>query len=270
MEPIQVSLEKVFRFTETVRTFRFRFPAGKWVPFKAGQFCMVHIPPKEASDLALPGASAGVWGPSEEALSKDASSILGRRTGPPIKTAKKAYSICSAPFEEGYVDLCVKRVEGGYATNWFWQLTEGDAVTLTVPYGGFIIHEPLDYDPVFVATGTGLAPLRSMIKTLLRNGFQRSILLIFGVRYENEILYEDEFRDLEKRHSNFRFIPTISRPREWKGETGYVQETLRKQVADPHGKRIYVCGLVPMIEAVEKAASEIGFDKKAVYFEKYV
>lgn len=233
MEPIQVSLEKVFRFTETVRTFRFRFPAGKWVPFKAGQFCMVHVP-KEG------------------------------------KPAKKAYSICSAPFEEGYVDLCVKRVEGGYATNWFWQLTEGDAVTLTVPYGGFIIHEPLDYDPVFVATGTGLAPLRSMIKTLLRNGFQRSILLIFGVRYENEILYEDEFRDLEKRHSNFRFIPTISRPREWKGETGYVQETLRKQVADPHGKRIYVCGLVPMIEAVEKAASEIGFDKKAVYFEKYV
>lgn len=233
LAPVQTKLEKIFDLTSTVRTFRLRFPEGKWIPFKAGQFCMVHVP-KEG------------------------------------KILKKPYSICSAPFEAGYLDLCIKLVEGGYTTNWFWKLKEGTEIPVTIPYGGFLIKEPIDYDFVFVATGTGIAPLRSMIKSLLRDGCQRQIILIFGVRYENEILYQDEFRQLEKEHKNFRFISTISRPKNWTGEIGYVQEKLKKYVTDPKGKQIYVCGLVPMIEAVQTAATEIGFDKKTVHFEKYV
>lgn len=233
LEPIKTRLEKIFQLTPSVRTFRFRFPEGKWISFKAGQFCMVQVPKGD-------------------------------------KPLKKAYSICSAPFETGTIDLCIKLVEGGYATNWFWTLKEGDAVTITIPYGGFVIKEPLDYDFVFVATGTGLTPLRSMIMTLLRDGFRRNMTLIFGVRHENEILYESQFRELERAHSNFKFIPTISRPKDWKGEVGYVQDKLKKYVTDPAGKQIYVCGLIPMIEAVQKAAEEIGFDKKQVHFEKYV
>src|SRR5262249_22939189 len=158
----------------------------------------------------------------------------------------------------------------GYATNWFWTLKEGDEVTVTLPYGGFVIKEPVDDDIIFVATGTGLAPLRSMAETLLRDGCQRQMTMIFGVRHENENLYHDELRRLEKDHPNFKFIPTISRPKEWKGEVGYVQDKLKKYVTDPAGKQIYVCGLIPMIEAVQKAAEEIGFDKKRVHFEKYV
>ncbi|HEX5035573.1 MAG TPA: FAD-binding oxidoreductase [bacterium] len=234
LEPVTTKLEKIFDLTPTVRTFRLRFPEGKWIPFKAGQFCMVHVPKNGEKPL------------------------------------KKAYSICSSPFETGYLDLCIKLVEGGFATNWFWTLKEGDPITVTIPYGGFVLKEPVENDLVFVATGTGLAPLRSMLRVLLRDGFQKPILLIFGVRYENEVLYSDEFRELEKKHSNFKFIPTISRPKAWKGEVGYVQEKLKKYVIDPAGKQIYVCGLVPMIEAVQKAAEEIGFDKKQVHFEKYV
>ena len=236
LEPVKTRLEKIFHLTSTVRTFRFRFPEGQWKPFKAGQFCMVHVPD-----------------PSQESGFK-----------------KRAYSVCSAPFETGYIDLCVKLVEGGHATNWFWTLKEGDEVTISMPYGGFLLQEPVDYDPIFIATGTGLTPLRSMIKTLLKDGCQKQITLIFGVRHENEILYEEEFRALEKAHSNFRFLPTISRPKEWKGDAGYVQDQLKKYVKTPQGKHIYLCGLVPMINAVEAAAAEIGFDKKQVHFEKYV
>lgn len=237
--PLSTTLGKIFHLTDTVRTFRLRFPEGRWVPFKAGQFCMVHVPKGEHDDKPL----------------------------------KKAYSICSAPFETGYLDLCIKLVEGGFATNWFWTLKEGDSVTITIPYGGFVLKEPIEDDLIFIATGTGIAPLRSMAKVLLRNGFRKTILLVFGVRYEDEILYEEEFRELEKKHPNFKFIPTISRPRHpetWKGEIGYVQEKLKKYASDPKGKQIYVCGLVPMIEAVQKTAEEIGFDKKRVHFEKYV
>ncbi len=239
LQPIVTRLDKIFELSPTVRTFRLVFPEGTRPSFKAGQFCMIHVPPS-------PGDP------------------------PDKKVLKKAYSICSAPFEEGYLDLCIKLVEGGFTTNWFWKLEKGTEITLTIPYGGFLIHEPIDYDFVFVATGTGLAPLRSMIKTLLHDGCQKEIMLIFGVRYENEVLYSDEFRQLEKQHPNFRFIPTISRPEKWTGEKGYVQDQLKKHITSPQNKRIYVCGLVPMIEAVEKAAAEIGFDKKQIHFEKYV
>lgn len=234
LEPVTTKLEKIFTLSDTVRTFRLRLPEGKWIPFKAGQFCMVQVP-KEGD-----------------------------------KPLKKAYSICSSPFETGYLDLCIKLVEGGFATNWFWTLKVGDDVTVTLPYGGFVLKEPVENDLVLIATGTGLAPLRSMLRVLLRDGFQKPITLIFGVRYENEVLYSDEFRDLEKKHANFKFIPTISRPKDWKGEVGYVQEKLKKYFTDPTRKQIYVCGLVPMIEAVQKTAEEIGFDKKQVHFEKYV
>jgi len=233
LEPITTNLEKIFDLTPTVKTFRLRFPQDKWVPFKAGQFCMVQVPKDD-------------------------------------KPIKKAYSICSAPFEEGYIDLCIKLVEGGFATNWFWNQREGTKIAVTIPYGGFLIKEPLNYDPVFVATGTGLAPLRSMIKTLFKNGCDRQITLIFGVRYENELLYPEEWAELERKYKNFKFIPTISRPKSWTGEVGYVQDKLKKYITNPQGKEIYVCGLVPMIEGVQKAAEEIGFDKKKIHFEKYV
>ena len=236
LEPIATRLEKIFDLTPTVKTFRLRLPQEKRVSFKAGQFCSIHIP----------------------------------REG---KTLRKPYSICSAPFETGYVDLCIKRVEGGFATQWFWERKVGDEVVLTIPYGGFLIKEPVDYDPVFIATGTGIAPLRGMILTLYHDRLLpagREAWLIFGVRHDDELLYDDDWKRLAAEHKNFHYIPTVSRPKEWKGEAGYVQEKLKKYITDPKGKQIYICGLIPMIEAVRQAAIEIGFDEKQIHFEKYV
>ena len=236
LEPITTKLERIFELTPTVRTFRLRFPEGKWAPFKPGQFCSIHIPG-------------------------------------PDKVHRKPYSICSAPHEKGYIDLCIKLVEGGQATHWFWEKKVGDEIVITLPYGGFLIKEPIDYDFVFIATGTGITPLRSMILTLFHDRLlpaEKNVWLIFGVRHENEILYDNEWKQLATRHKNFNYIPTVSRPKQWQGEVGYVQEKLKKFVPDPKGKQIYVCGLVPMITAVEQAAQEVGFDKSHVHFEKYV
>lgn len=235
LEHYTTTLEKIFHLTPTVRTFRLRYPGGKGFSFKPGQFCMVDVP---AGD----------------------------------KIKKKAYSIASPPHELEYIDLCVKLVEEGLATHWFWSLKEGDSVDLGGPYGGFVLPDPIETDLVFVATGTGLAPFRSMIRTLYQeaSSFDRQASLIFGVRYEDEILYHDEWCDLAKANDSFQYIPTISRPKDWGGQVGYVQEALKKHMLSPSGKQIYICGLIPMIEAVEKAALEIGCDPKQIHFEKYV
>ena len=188
------------------------------------------------------------------------------------KIRKKAYSIASAPYESEYLDLCIKLVEGGLATNWFWSLKEGDTVSLGGPYGNFILPSDITHDLIFVATGTGLAPFRSMLRQLYheRPDFERDIWLIFGVRYEDQILYHEDWLDLAKSRRTFHYIPTISRPNKWKGKVGYVQERFAEIIKDPSNKQLYACGLIPMIEAVEKTAVDIGFDLKQIHFEKYV
>ncbi len=233
IEHYTTTLAKIFHLTPSVRTFQLAFPDGKGFAFQPGQFCMVEVPTEG-------------------------------------KTKKKAYTICSSPDQKESLELCVKLVEGGLATNWFWTLQEGDAVNLGGPYGDFVLPDPVESDLIFVATGTGLTPFCSMLDSLAARDFENEVWLIFGVRHEDEILYHDKWLALEKKFSNFHYIPTISRPKSWDGEVGYVQEKLKKHITDPAGKQLYACGLVPMIEGVEQAALEIGFDKKQIHYEKYV
>lgn len=235
IEHYTTTLERIFHLTPTVRTFRVRFPDGKGFHFEPGQFCMVDVPDGD-------------------------------------KIKKKAYSIASPPSQTEYLDLCVKLVDGGLATTWFWSLKEGDSVHLGGAYGNFVVTPPVQNDLVFIATGTGLAPFRSMLHTIFRDdqSCDYNIWLIFGVRYEDEILYDDEWQAFAEAHPNFHYIPTISRPKDWDGEVGYVQEKLKKYITAPNGKQFYVCGLIPMIEDVEKTAIAMGCDLKQIHVEKYV
>ncbi len=234
IEHQSATVEKIWKLTPTVRTFRMRYTSGQGFSFKSGQFSMIEVPDGE-------------------------------------KIKKKAYSIASSPFETEYVDLCVKLVEGGLATTWFWSLNEGDQVRLAGPYGKFVLPEPIENDLIFIATGTGIAPFRSMIRNVYHENpqYDGEIWLIFGVRYEDEILYDDEWKALAAQYPNFHYVPTISRPKEWSGEQGYVQEKLKKYISSPEGKQIYVCGLSPMVNAVQETALGMGFDDKQVHFEKY-
>ena len=92
---------------------------------------------------------------------------------------------------------------------------------------------------------------------------------IFGNRYEDEILYQKEFEQMEKEHPNFRNIFTVSRPKTWKGESEYVQFVLKKHVKDHQDKHIYICGVKVMIDHVLEIAHEIGFQKEQIFYEKY-
>ncbi|MBI2081984.1 MAG: FAD-dependent oxidoreductase [Deltaproteobacteria bacterium] len=242
LEPITATLEQVVDLTPTVKHFKIGFPRGNRPTFQAGQFCSIHIPE--------------ICG-------------LDSKTGKPLR---RAYSIASPPHEEGFVDLCIKRVEGGPATNWLWQQEEGASVLVSIPYGKFLMKEPVNYTPVFVATGTGIAPLRSMLFDLYyKKGLAtgQEVWLIFGVRHDDEILYQDEWKKLEKDHKEFHFIPTVSRPKKWPGEVGYVQDKLKKFITDPMGKEIYICGLGAMVKAVQETALSIGFKKEQIHFERY-
>ena len=227
------TLERIEVLTPSVRSFFLRLPTGQKLEFAPGQFVSVHL------------SKAG-------------------------KTIRKPYSIASPPIDPTLLELCIKRVEGGFVSNTFFSFAPGATIPIDGPDGVFILKKPVDSDLFFIGTGTGIAPLRSMIQWLFHIGFSREVFLLFGVRNENEILYEKEFRKLEENHSHFHFIPTISRPVHWKGEKGYVQEKLEALIGNPDGKRVYICGLSAMVNGVREKLKSIGFDRKEIAYEKYV
>ncbi len=186
------------------------------------------------------------------------------------KVIRRAYSIASPPRMKDHLDLCLKLVPTGKVTPWFWTFKGGERFQVHGPLGKFVLPDEISFDIVFVATGTGIAPFRSMIPTILTGGLKRNVWLLFGVRYDNMIPYNDEWLALAKKYPNFTYIPTISRPRpEWKGETEYVQTKIPKFFSNPEGKRVYICGLNEMIQAVQDACFAQGYQKEQIYFERY-
>ena len=228
------TVEKITPLGADLKHFKLAFAPGAAFDFEAGQFANVILPAPEAG-----------------------------------KTIKRSYSIASPPFWKGYIDLCLKLVKGGYATNYFWSLKEGDTLQIQAPLGRFTVRQPLPKTLIYVSTGTGIAPFRSMIHDLLAKGTPNEIWNIFGNRYEDEILYREEFEELARKHLNFKNVFTVSRPKTWKGEHEYVQFMLKKYIASPQDKLLFICGLTNMIQAVEKAALEIGFEKTQILYEKY-
>jgi ferredoxin-NADP reductase len=150
------------------------------------------------------------------------------------KTQTRAYSIASAASGNRF-DLCVNRVEGGFFSNYLVDLPIGESVQVHGPHGHFILKTPVT-DSIFVATGTGIAPMRGFTQWLFPEegeaaGADRSegrhIWLVYGTRHESEIYYRDYFERLASEHENFHYVTTLSRAdEEWTGKHGYVQEHL--------------------------------------------
>lgn len=186
------------------------------------------------------------------------------------KPHKKSYSIASSPSLGKKIELCIKRVEGGFVSNWFFGLKEGDVIRTSLPYGVFTVREPWEENLVFVGTGTGVAPLRGMIKRLYEQNCQKQIWLIFGNRLETDILYDNEWRQLEKEKKNFHYIPTVSRSASWTGEKIYVQEIVKKVFAGKtSGLDFYGCGLVPMCQQLKQTLLEMNIPKEKIHFEQF-
>src|ERR1019366_6113514 len=156
-----------------------------------------------------------------------------RATTPDGDEMTRAYSIASSPSENGHFAFCLNRVQDGFMSNYLCSLDEGAKVAFQGPFGDFILRPPLR-DTVFIATGTGIAPFRSMLHWLLAESGRHQghqLWLLFGARREQDIYYREEFERLTADHANFHFLPTLSRAdTEWQVLRGYVQEHLARIV----------------------------------------
>ncbi len=185
----------------------------------------------------------------------------------------RAYSIASTPGAEPCFDVCLNRVQDGYFSNFLCDLSKGATVKVHGPHGYFVLKNPVR-DSIFIGTGTGVAPLRGMLRWLFedpsRNG-GREFWLVFGVRRREDLYYHDEFLQMEREHSNFHYVPALSRPDEgWTGAKGYVQDHVRQIVKDRKDLDAYICGLKNMVQANrDLLVKELGWERKSVLYERF-
>ncbi len=196
-----------------------------------------------------------------------------KATTPEGEEITRAYSIASAP-SNGRVALCLNRVQDGFMSNHLCSLVEGSEITFQGPFGNFILHPPMR-DTIFIATGTGIAPFRSMLHWLLADPERhqgRGLWLLFGARTEQDLYYRDEFDRLAIAHKNFHFLPTLSRGMPgWCGLRGYVQEHVKEIVGDRNKDDIhaYICGLDKMVKANRELLKTLGWNRTSIRYEKY-
>jgi ferredoxin-NADP reductase len=196
-----------------------------------------------------------------------------RLTLPNGEFVSRAYSIACPPRADGRIEIAVTRVEGGAASPLLHALSPGDRVELSHAQGFFTL-EPLARPALFVGTGTGVAPLRSMILAALADAdLEPRFVLLAGARHEEDILYRDELEPLARaRPDRLRFEPTLSRGDDrWTGRRGYVQTHLRELVESLGGDcDVYVCGLNKMIKEVRATLKgELGFTRERIHTERY-
>jgi ferredoxin-NADP reductase len=193
------------------------------------------------------------------------------------KFVTRAYSIASPPRGNNTLDLCLNRVDEGFMSNFLCDRDVGEVASFHGPHGLFVLKPEVE-DVIFVATGTGVAPFRSMAHHLFGldgTGQQRhkgrQVWLVYGTRYAEDVYYQQEFERLAAERPNFHYIATLSRPPEsWTGARGYVQEHVRKIVGERKDMHVYICGLNEMVSSVRKLLiDECGWEKKRVIYERY-
>src|SRR5689334_19013581 len=166
------------------------------------------------------------------------------------KVVHLAYSIASPPRADNCFELCVKPGRKGSPADRLCSTRVGARLRISRPQGGFVVQQRSPAS-LFLAAGTGIAPIRSMIHSLA-GADQHELCLIFGASSMESLFFPSEFVDLASRHSDFRYVPVLSRPHgAWTGASGYGQEHLGA-VSCTGDARAYLCGPLAMVETASR------------------
>ena len=175
------------------------------------------------------------------------------------------------------VEIAVSYIPGGAATALFEGLESGAHIDASGPYGRFCLM-PGDSNQryLFIGTGTGVTPYRAMLPLIEKLIAERGIevVLLFGARTPEELLYADEFRAFADAHPQFRFVPCFSRelPEHPHADVrhGYVQQFLAEFSPNPATDIAYLCGNPNMVDACFEALKADGLPIPQIRREKYV
>ena len=209
-------VQKLERVTDDVIVLSLKLPANERLQFLAGQYV--------------------------EFLLKDGS--------------RRSFSMANAPHDDEFVQLHVRHVPGGQFTDHvFGKMKERDILRFEGPHGTFFLREDSAKPIVFVASGTGFAPIKAILEHAFNKGIERPMVLYWGGRRPKDLYLNDLATKWAADHANFRYVPVISdaSPEDaWSGRTGFVHRAVMHDFPDLSGHQVYACGVPIMVDSAKK------------------
>ena len=230
-----MEIEKVVMELPDTKTIRLRWPEGYGVDFLTGQFITL------------------AW--------------------PDTPKYRRAYSLSSCGLDRGHFEVTVKR-DGKMGTRIVDWAKEGDVITVIQPLGRFLPVYEAGRHLVCIAGGSGVTPFRGFAREATRRGLATRITVLYSVRTTGDVIFNDEFRELEKENPNFDFKVTCTRLADddsWEGRRGRIDaEWIREQVGDLPATVFYACGPTPLVEFAEELMRDgMGVGKEQMIVEKW-
>ncbi len=224
--------------TQDIKQFRFELIEPKTMDYVPGQYVQLRAPAYKKS--------------SEEVY--------------------RAYSIASDPSQKDIIDLIIRLVPGGICTTYcFEYLKIGDEVKMNGPYGEFRLSET-NAPIVFIAGGSGMAPIKCIIHHMINTQNKRKATYYFGANQSRDLFLLDLMKEFEKKLPDFHFVPVLSEPDNGgnsKYEKGLVTDAVRRGLKNASESEAYLCGSPGMIEAAIKVIRDLGMDEEKIFYDKF-
>ncbi|MFP5381418.1 MAG: CDP-6-deoxy-delta-3,4-glucoseen reductase [Gammaproteobacteria bacterium] len=169
----------------------------------------------------------------------------------------RSYSLANPPHDDALLELHIRHVPGGLFTEQvFSTLKVRDILRLKGPLGSFFIREDSDKPMIFVAGGTGFAPIKGMLEHAFAAHTDRQMVLYWGARARKDLYMAELPQRWAAEHPNFSFVPVLSNPAPedaWQGRTGHVHAAVLADFADLAGYQVYACGAPVMVDSAREA-----------------
>jgi CDP-4-dehydro-6-deoxyglucose reductase/3-phenylpropionate/trans-cinnamate dioxygenase ferredoxin reductase subunit len=207
-------VSKIGRPAPDVATIHLRLPIGQRAIFRAGQYLRV---------------------------------LMGNGVS-------RNYSMANAPQNNDKVELHIRHVPGGkFSEDVLARLEKASTLDIELPYGEFTLSDERDWPAILIATGTGFAPMKSMIENNIRLGSKRPLHLYWGANAESDLYMHDMVRNWAETYAWFSYTPVVSNPSaQWSGRTGFVHRAVQVDHPDMSGLEVYACGAPIMIESAQR------------------
>ncbi len=232
----EMLIESVKMELPDTKTIHLKWPEGYDADFKTGQFITVY------------------W--------------------PDTPSYKRAYSLSSCALDRGFFEVTVKR-DGKMGTRIVDWAKAGDKMFVIPPTGRFLpVFDPPGKHLICIAGGSGVTPFRGFAREATRRKLDTRITVLYSVRTTNDIIFREEFHELDHDNSNLKFEVTCTRLHEadpWTGRRGRITpEWVKEHITDLENTYFYACGPNALVDATEHLVlAELGVPKEQLKLEKW-
>jgi len=232
----EATIERLYPHNVDTRSFFLRLGGDQHLTWKAGQFLSLLLP------------------------------IAG-------ETLIRPYSIASCPEEGNLLEICLNLVPEGPGSHYLFARTIGETLRFTGPWGTFVFDQPPQAECVFIADGTGIAPIRPMIRQAVACEPGPPLQLLYSAVQESGLLYRQEWEACAQVCPRFGFTPLLSNPTSNQpGFSGSLVEYVERHYVSEDSDRsrhFYICGVGQQVTQLRDLLRHAGYQRRAVQYEKW-